>query len=96
MKWISSLKWRFSIGSVGNQEIGDYEYSDSYSASSYGGVTAYSKSKEANDNLKWETTISYNVGLDLAVFSDRLRLIADYYFKKTNDLLLNVPVSTLT
>ena len=96
VKWISSLKWRFSIGSVGNQEIGDYEYSDSYSASSYGGVTAYSKSKEANDNLKWETTVSYNIGLDLAVFSDRLRLIADYYFKKTNDLLLNVPVSTLT
>ena len=96
VKWISSLKWRFSIGSVGNQEIGDYEYSDSYSASSYGGVTAYSKSKEANDNLKWETTISYNVGLDLALFKDRLRLTADYYFKKTNDLLLNVPVSILT
>ena len=96
VKWISSLKWRFSIGSVGNQEIGDYEYSDSYSASSYGGMTAYSKSKEANDNLKWETTISYNVGLDLALFKDRLRLTADYYFKKTNDLLLNVPVSILT
>ena len=96
VKWISSLKWRFSIGSVGNQEIGDYEYSDSYSASSYGGVTAYSKSKEANDNLKWETTISYNVGLDLALFKDRLRLTADYYYKKTNDLLLNVPVSALT
>ena len=96
VKWISSLKWRFSIGSVGNQEIGDYEYSDSYSASSYGGVTAYSKSKEANDNLKWETTVSYNVGLDLALFKDRLQLTADYYYKKTNDLLLNVPVSVLT
>ena len=96
VKWLSELKWRASIGSVGNQEIGDYEYSDSYSASSYGGVTAYSKSNEANGDLKWETTVSYNIGFDAAFFNNSLRLTADYYYKKTNDLLLNVPVSMLT
>ena len=95
-KWINGLKLRASVGSVGNQEIGDYEYSDSYSASSYGDVTAYSKSNESNENLKWETTVSYNIGADLALLNDHLQLTADYYYKKTYDLLLNVPVSVLT
>ena len=95
-KWINGLKLRASVGTVGNQEIGDYEYSDSYTASSYGDVTAYSKSNEANENLKWETTVSYNIGTDLSLLNNRLQFTADYYYKKTNDLLLNVPVSILT
>ena len=96
LRWLSELKVRASVGTVGNQEIGDYEYSDAYSASNYGGVTAYSKSKEANTDLKWETTVSYNIGIDAGLWNNRLHIVADYYYKKTYDLLLNVPVSMLT
>lgn len=96
ISWISELKIRASVGTVGNQEIGDYEYADSYSASSYGNVTAYQKSNEANDNLKWETIVSYNVGFDLGLWNNKVRIVADAYYKKTNDLLLRVPVNMLT
>lgn len=89
---ISSLKLRASVGVVGNQEIGDYEYSLNYKAGRYDGSSSYSKSNAANDGLKWETTTSYNVGFDLALWSNRLSFVADLYYKKTSDLLLEVPV----
>lgn len=93
---ISTLKLRVSHGIVGNQEIGDYEYSTSYSAGSYGGTTAYSKSNLGNDHLKWETTRQWNVGADIGLFANRLNFVLDFYTKETSDLLLNVPVQTST
>lgn len=92
----STLKLRASVGSVGNQEIGDYEYAASYTASSYGGQTAYSKSNLGNSNLKWETTVSWNVGLDAGFWNNRLNIVVDYYYKKTSDLLLYLPVNSST
>lgn len=89
---LSYLKLRASVGTVGNQEIGDYEYSLNYSAGQYNGSSSYSKSNAANNNLKWETTVSYNVGVDWGLFSNRLNIVADMYYKKTSDLLLNVPI----
>ena len=94
--YLSLLKVRASVGSVGNQEIGDYEYAASYTASSYGGQTAYSKSNLGNSNLKWETTVSWNVGLDAGFWNNRLNIVVDYYYKKTSDLLLYLPVNSST
>lgn len=91
-QWLSSLKLRASVGTVGNQEIGDYLYGDSYTTSTTGGVVHYTKSNAGNDKLKWETTLSTNAGFELSVFSNRLTLNADAYWKRTNDLLLTVPV----
>lgn len=89
---VSGLKLRASFGVVGNQEIGDYEYSLNYSAGQYDGSSSYSKQNAANDNLKWETTTSYNIGADLSLWNGRLSVTADAYYKKTSDLLLEVPV----
>lgn len=89
---VSNLKLRASFGVVGNQEIGDYEYSLSYTAGQYDGSSSYSKNNAANDDLKWETTTSYNIGIDLGLFDNRLSVVLDAYYKKTGDLLLNVPV----
>ncbi|MDO4497128.1 MAG: TonB-dependent receptor, partial [Bacteroidales bacterium] len=90
-KLISNAKLRASAGVVGNQEIGDYEYANSFSTGKYAGSSSYSTGNLANDDLRWETTASYNVGFDLGLFDQRLTLEADAYYKKTSDLLLIVP-----
>jgi len=89
---LSSLKLRTTYGTVGNQEIGDYEYSQTFQASIYNGQIAYSISNLGNDKLKWETTTQSNAGIDVGFFKDRLTLVADVYYKKTSDLLLKIPV----
>ena len=91
-KWLSSLKLRGSIGTVGNQEIGDYQYSTAYTTSTTGGNVHYTKSNAANSNLKWETTVSGNIGIDASFLQNRIGITVEYYQKKTLDLLLNVPV----
>ncbi len=91
-KTVSGLKLRASYGIVGNQEIGDYEYALNYTASQYDGSSSYSKSNVSNKDLKWETTASYNIGADLSLWQGRLNIVADAYYKKTSDLLLEVPI----
>lgn len=91
---LSNLKLRLSGGTVGNQEIGDYEYALSYKANHYNGGASYNKNNNGNSNLKWETTTQYNVGLDAGFLRNRLSFVLDLYSKKTSDLLLNVPINS--
>ena len=90
------LKVRASAGLVGNQEISDYAFTTSYATGSYGGSSSYSKKNTANDNLKWETTASYNVGIDLGLWHNKVNIVTDVYYKKTSDLLLVVPLGFST
>ena len=89
---LTSLKLRLSGGLVGNQEIPDYAFSTSYATGSYGGSSSYAKQNTSNDNLKWETTASYNLGFDLGLLKNRINIVFDAYYKKTSDLLLVVPM----
>ncbi len=89
---IDYLKLRLSAGLVGNQEISDYAFATSYATGSYGGSSSYAKQNTANNDLKWETTASYNIGFDLGLFKTRVNIVFDAYYKKTNDLLLIVPM----
>ncbi len=93
---VSDLKIRASYGLTGNQEIGDYEYSVSYTAGQYNGSSSYTKTNAVNDDLKWETTSSFNIGFDLGLFDGRLNIVGDAYYKRTSDLLLEVPTSYST
>jgi TonB-linked SusC/RagA family outer membrane protein len=89
---IDYLKVRLSGGLVGNQEIPDYAFSTSYATGSYGGSSSYAKQNTSNDKLKWETTASYNLGFDLGLWKNRVNIVFDAYYKKTSDLLLEVPM----
>ncbi len=93
---IDYLKVRLSGGQVGNQEIPDYAFSTTFATGSYGGSSSYSKSNARNTRLKWETTASYNAGFDLGLWHSRLTLVFDAYYKKTSDLLLQVPTGFAT
>jgi TonB-linked SusC/RagA family outer membrane protein len=105
IKNLNELKLRASLGTVGNQEIGDYRYEALYGTTnvndgnrnqvySFGGqlTTGYLRTNLENPDLKWEQTASYNIGIDASLFQSRLSLTADVYYKKTTDLLLNTPV----
>ncbi|OQP42723.1 SusC/RagA family protein [Niastella yeongjuensis] len=98
---ISDLKLRVSYGQVGNNRIGDYLYLTSFTTSAQYGLNdqvspGYASQDLANKNLKWETTTSRNIGIDIALFKSRLQLTADLYRNTTNDLLINVPISTVS
>jgi TonB-linked SusC/RagA family outer membrane protein len=89
---LSNLKLRLSYGIVGNQEIGDYEYAQKFTAGRYNGEVVYIRTNLGNENLKWETTAGSNVGIDIGLLNNRLSFVVDGYYKKTSDLLVNVPV----
>jgi TonB-linked SusC/RagA family outer membrane protein len=95
---ISALKLRVSAGSIGNQEIGDFQYLSRYAPVSYsfGGqlISGYAPVNIANNDLKWETTTQYNAGVDVSLFKERINLTFDAYYKLTSDLLVEVPIST--
>src|SRR5690606_14917258 len=93
----SDLKIRGSYGLTGNQDgIGNYPALDLWDASNYiiGGriVNGITPIQIMNRNLKWESTLQSDIGLDIGFFHNRLTLTADIYYKKTSDLLLSVTV----
>lgn len=98
-KAVSALKLRASYGVLGNQEIGDYQYSAAI-ASNINYVTGADQHKWfgaiqtafASPNIKWEETKTFDVGLDLGIAHSKLNVTADYFVKQTNDVLLNVPI----
>jgi TonB-dependent starch-binding outer membrane protein SusC len=89
---ISELKLRASYGLSGNDNIPGFQYTGLYGSSSYGGKPGIYPSNIPNPDLKWETTAQLDIGIDVALFNDRLTLTADYYNKQTRDLLLSRPV----
>ncbi len=90
-KVINDLKIRGSWGKVGNDEgIGDYSYLELYQPTTQG---SYNFVQLSNPDLTWEKTTQTNIGLDLSLFNSRITFTADAYLKKTNDLLLNVPLA---
>ncbi|NOW93585.1 TonB-dependent receptor [Mucilaginibacter sp. SG564] len=100
IKDISFLKVRANYGKVGNNNIGDYSYLASVNTSNYvfsnQVVPGKTLSGIGNNNLTWETTTSYDLGLDLEMFNSRLTFTYDYYWKKTDGLLygIDIPVQS--
>ena len=95
----SNLKFRLSYGETGNQAIGAYRTLTVLQAANYpyngtlsSGVSMIDWRGPTNKNLKWETTAQFNAGIDMGFFENRLQLTADYYYKKTRDLLQNVTI----
>ncbi len=87
---ISNLKLRASYGLTGNQAIGPYESLAIFRVqppSEIDGAFGVDLAREENPDLKWETSIQTNIGVDLGLFNDRITLSADYYNIDTEDLL---------
>lgn len=98
--WLDNLKIRVGYGVTGNQDaIDPYEsllLMEPNGTTLVDGspTTTFSIASNANPDLRWEKKSTFDVGLDLAMFSSRLRLTADYYASRTKDMLYvyTVPV----
>ena len=102
--WLSDLKLRLGYGKTGQQagSIGDYEWIPSYSISTgtngFYPVTGTGELYRPNNyrpDLKWETTSTYNVGLDWGIMDQRLSGSVDWYYRKTTDLLNYAPLPSM-
>ncbi|QOG01360.1 TonB-dependent receptor [Flavobacterium sp. MDT1-60] len=91
-KVISNMKLRLGWGEVGSQNVPNYAYTSTYNASATNWGTGLLAANTANKDLKWETTSSSNLGLDISFLDNRIELVADVYYKKTNNLLLQLPL----
>ncbi len=97
---VNDLKLRASYGITGQQDgIANYSHISNYTYSHPGASYYYRgewiqtvRPSAYNSDLKWETTKSWNFGIDLAFLSNRLTASVDYYTRKTKDLLATVPV----
>jgi TonB-dependent starch-binding outer membrane protein SusC len=97
---INYLKIRASYGQTGNTEIGSYQSLATVSSGTtlIDGSRAASSSINglANPNLQWEKAAQTDAGFEMQLFNSRIGIEADYYYKKTTNLLLNKPIPTST
>lgn len=96
--WLNNLKLRLSYGKAGNEAIGVYETlaKMSNAAIAMDGATAtalYPSSRMGNSGLGWETTKTFNIGIDFGILNNRINGNIDFYTSTTTDLLLqrNLP-----
>ena len=94
IKQINNLKLRFSYGKTGSNPISPYQSLALMSPIRYNFddelVIGFYEQNLENDDLTWETTDQFNIGLDIGLFKSRLNLTLDAYHKLTYDLLQNV------
>ena len=95
---VNLFKIRASYGELGNENIGEYQYMATMQRNnmsySFGNSPVYGSaiSTFVNENIAWEKKKSTNIGLDLAMFNNRLEFTAEWYKNRSEDLLYSVPV----
>ncbi len=102
VKWVSNLKLRLSVGETGQQDVGTnyYPYLPNYITNAAGNGASYIfgntwyqliRPNPFNTTLKWESTTTYNAGLDFGFLNERIRGSVDVYKRITNNLLNSIP-----
>ena len=104
VKWVDNLSFKASYGQQGNDDILDADGASNYylwqslyalgwnNGNNIGAVISTLETKE----LSWEKNNNFNIGLEGALFDQRLRFNIEYYYKKTTDMLLNYPMALST
>jgi TonB-linked SusC/RagA family outer membrane protein len=96
IKQINELKFRISYGQTGNERIPPFSYAARMNNAFYGSNDGLdfglAPGSLENQNLKWETTTQFNIGVDVSLFDDRVNFTFDYYNKITDDMLIDSPI----
>lgn len=97
--FVDGLKVRASVGKMGNQAVPMYSYKSTVNIStdynySFGGNVAggAAVSQIIDDEIKWESTTAYNAGVDLVAFNNKLSVTAEYFYKRTTDILRTISI----
>lgn len=93
--WVNMLKLKASYGSQGNDNIGNYLYTDTYSIENNNGEIAVLFGQKGNPNITWETNTNLNIGTEFGFWNNRLSGSVDFFNRKTSDMLFafSVPSS---
>ena len=91
--WVDEIKLRASIGKTGTQDIADHMWRTLYNVGAYGGQSALYPAQLGNDEIKWESTVQKDLGLDFSFFKGRLGGTLAYYHKTTDGALLNITLA---
>lgn len=91
--WVDMLKIKASYGSQGNDNIGNYLYTNIFSVVNAGGNPAVLPSTMGNRDITWETNGNFNAGVEFELFKGRLIGSVDYFFRKTTDMLFSFPLA---
>ena len=104
VKWIDDLKIRGGWGQTCNQSgLGSFSYLASYNINRQqwfgeghdsNALPTRSQSSLSNPELTWETTSQTDIGIDISMFNNRLRFSADWYYKRTSDMLMWITLPT--
>ncbi|HWK05164.1 MAG TPA: TonB-dependent receptor [Puia sp.] len=96
---VNDIKIRTSYGRTGNQGIGAYAtlsklvpYPYTFNGTVVSGYADDYYAGPGNENLKWETTDQYDAGIDVGILKNRITFTADFYYKRTHDLLQNITI----
>jgi TonB-dependent starch-binding outer membrane protein SusC len=88
---LSDLKIRGSYAKVGNVSIGNYPYFGLYGSAKYADYNGIAFSQAGNDQLKWETSTKYDLGVDAQLYDGKYKFTFDYYMNNQDGLILNAP-----
>ena len=93
--WVDMLKLKASWGQQGNDDIGDYRYTDTYYLSNFNGEVAFVQNSVGNPNITWETNSNFNAGVEFELLKRRITGSVEYFHRTTTDMLcfVNVPFS---
>ena len=96
--WLSFGKLRGSYGTTGSDNIGDYEYLDTYTASNslYDGLTGLYPSRLFNPNYSWEKTTKLEVALEWGLFNNRINASLAWYQNRSSNQLLAIKLPQMT
>lgn len=100
LSFVDDIKIRGSWGKLGNQNIGNYQFMNLYSAGLnyiFGNALSagLAPTKLSNPDITWESTTTSDVGTDILLLHQRLALTFDWYDRRTNDILVQLPLSSL-
>ena len=95
---VSSGKLRASYGLTGNDQIGNYQYLETYSTNGalYDGISGLQPTRIFNPDFGWETNKKFTAALELGFIKDRLNLVVEYYNNRSSNQLVGIPLPATT